>query len=137
MPKEWRIPFALVTADVLALSLSFVVLIVLFEATAAFSPAWSNIFEYGAYVLSAALLIAWLVVSWRRLKRQDEHEKLIAHPKELALASLGILLGGCWLATAGVLQSSMSGLTVAYVFTGLVVSPWIMIMSAVWFWYSV
>jgi len=132
MPKEWRVPFALVTADVLALSLSFVVLIVLFEATASFSPAWSNIFEYGAYALSATLLVAWLVVSWQRLKRQDEHAKLIARPKELALASLGILLGGCWLATAGVLQSSMNGLT-----TGLVISPWIMIVSAVWFWYSV
>ncbi|GAB4481011.1 MAG: hypothetical protein Kow00124_28290 [Anaerolineae bacterium] len=112
MKKEWRIPLALVTADVVALALSLVVMIVLFAATQPFSRALMDGFTYGSFTLAAALIMAWLVVSWRRIRAPEGRERLIARPRELALASLGMLFGGAWLATAGGLMPVMSGLVI-------------------------
>ena len=137
MRKEWRVPLALVTADVVLLSLSFLVLIVLYASTLAQPVPWQDVFFYGAFILSAAHLIGWLVVSWKRIREPGDREMLIKKPKELALASIGILFCGSWLAMAGAMQPTMSGLMIPYVFTGLVVAPWAMVACIVWFWYSV
>ena len=136
MKATWRIPFIVVSSATLAVPMSLGVLGVMLVAILKGTALWNTLAMIGLFGGTIAFIVAWIFIARRRLRDQENRERLLTNAKEWGLSVLALILSATWITSGAAMLPRMDGLVPAYVLMALVAGPWVFIVSMVWYWWA-